>query len=58
MVNKIMISVHLFNYIVLAIADILTIYVPTDNVIAVEISYISRIAVYTVCNVIFALILN
>jgi len=58
MVNKVIISVHFFDYLVIIISNIVGgLYAPTE-IRDLEISIICNIAIIFVCNVIFGLIIN
>jgi len=58
MVNKVIISVHFFDYLVIIISNIFTSYYAPTEIRDYEISYIGNIAIIFVCNVIFGLIIN
>jgi len=58
MVNKLMISMNIFAYLLIIIIDFLSSVIPFADLIAIEIVSICRIAVYAVCNLILALIVN
>ena len=57
MLNKVMVSIHIADYLVLIIANIAAVTIPTNDVMAFEIVWISDLVVVSVCNVIFGLIL-
>jgi len=57
-VNKVMISMHIVAYLFIIIIDFLTTYIPLADLRAAEIAIICNIAVYSVCNTIFGLIVN
>ena len=57
MVNKVMILIHIVAYLVIIIVDVLS-YVVNDSVRAYEIYFMCDLAVYSVCTVIFGVIVN
>ena len=52
-----MIRVHVFDYLAIIIANIVVTYTPYSDSVSYEIAAICYIAVDTVCNVIFGLII-
>ena len=56
-VNKIMITVHIVDYLILIIVNLLLNYVPLDDLRAQEIFKICEIAIYSVDDVIFGMII-
>lgn len=58
MVNKLMITLHIVDYLALIIVDVISYYFYFGSLRAYEISVISGLLVYCVCNVIFCLLVN
>jgi hypothetical protein len=58
MVKKLMITMHIADYLALIIVDVISYYFYFGSLRAYEISVISGLLVYCVCNVIFCLIVN
>ncbi len=58
MVNKVMIIMHIVAYMVIIISNALSYVAYSDGSRAIEISVICNMAVYSVCTVIFGMIVN
>jgi len=58
MVNKFVITIHILDYLILIISDSSETFFPNENTEAYKISVFCNIAVITVCNVVFGLIIN
>lgn len=56
MVNQTMISMHIVAYLAIIIADFLFALIPLKDLTVFETSMIFLIVVYSVCNVIFGII--
>lgn len=57
MINKVMVTMIIFNYLLVIIIDILTSYIPTTDSRAYEISNICYMAIISMTSLIFGLIL-
>jgi len=58
MVNKAMITLHIVAYLVIIISNVLTTVIPKTNLRTYGITIICNQAVFSVCEVIFGLIIN
>ena len=58
MVNNVMIIMHIVAYLVIIIANVLSYVAYNDSFRAYEIYWMCTLAVYSVCTVIFGVIVN
>ena len=57
MVNKVMITVHVLDYLIVIITALMANYTPPSEVRADKITTICAITIYSACDVIFGLII-
>jgi len=57
-INKAMITVHLFDYLILLVIDLIAIFIPSTDVNAQKITFIIICIASFVSSVVFALIIN
>jgi len=58
MVNKVMITVHFVDYLIIIISNLFTAFYPISELRGYEITSVCNIAILSVCNVVFGFVIH